>query len=238
MYIRHVMKCIAWQAVSSAAHEAGAVFVLDGVASGMLWVDMEALGVDAYVTAPQKGWTSPACAGLVILSKAGNALTDETTSTSMALNLKKWRDVMDAYLNGGFAYHTTMPTDCLQLFRDAALETKEFGFAKAQAGFLELGQRVRALLDKYGYKSVAASGYEAPGVVVAYTSDPDMIKKMVQQGLQLAAGVPLMLDEADAPSTRFRIGLFGIDKVYDMDQTVSHIEQALIAIKRGGREEL
>lgn len=120
------------QAVSRAAHDAGALFVLDGVASGMLWIDMAALGVDAYVTAPQKGWTSPACAGVVVLSPAGNKAVSETTSTSMALNLKKWRDVMDSYLGGGFAYHTTMPTDCLALFRDAAHETQAYGFQNAK----------------------------------------------------------------------------------------------------------
>jgi len=228
-YIKHV---------ADAAHKAGALFVLDGVASGMLWVDMEALGLDVYITAPQKGWTSPACAGVVILSPAGNKAVSETTSTSMTLNLKKWRDVMDSYLAGGFAYHTTMPTDCLALFRDAAKETQEYGFDKAKEGFIHLGHNVRAMLSKLGFKSLAAPGFEAPGVVVVYTEDPAMIKKLMEKGLQLAAGVPLMLDEAAAPTTRFRVGLFGIDKVYNLDRTVSILEDAVTAILKESRDEL
>jgi len=224
------------KAVADAVHSAGGLFVLDGVASGMLWVDMERLGLDVYITAPQKGWTSPACAGVVILSPAGNAAVSATTSTSMTLNLRKWRDVMDSYLSGGFAYHTTMPTDCLALFRDAAAETQAYGFGKAQEGFLELGARVRAMLGKLGFKSVAAPGFEAPGVVVVYCDDEAMVRKLVGEGLQLAAGVPLMLDEAVPAARRFRVGLFGIDKVYHLERTVSILEKAVVAVMAGKDE--
>mmetsp|Transcript_24947 Transcript_24947/g.44444 ORF Transcript_24947/g.44444 Transcript_24947/m.44444 type:complete len:409 (-) Transcript_24947:178-1404(-) len=224
------------KAMADAAHSVGGLFVLDGVASGMLWVDMEALATDVYITAPQKGWTSPACAGVVILSPAGNTAVSATTSTSMTLNLRKWRDVMDSYLSGGFAYHTTMPTDCLALFRDAAQETQAYGFGKAQEGFLQLGANVRSMLSKLGFKSVAAPGFEAPGVVVVYSEDEAMVKKLVGQGLQLAAGVPLMLDEAVPAAQRFRVGLFGIDKVYNLDRTVSILEKAVTAVMTGKDE--
>lgn len=225
-------------AVSSEVHKLGSVLALDGVASGMLWVDMTTLGVDAYITAPQKGWTSPACAGIVMLSEAGNGLVSKTTSSSMSLNLRKWRDVMDAYLGGGFAYHTTMPTGCLQLFRDAAEETRDYGFRKAQEDFLELGRWVRALLIELGYKSVAAPGFEAPGVVVVHSSYPALVSKMAGHGMQLAAGVPLMLDEAELPAQRFRIGLFGIDKVYDVNGTVALLQKALGEVVTSSKEEL
>ena len=158
---------------------------------------MKALGVDVYLTAPQKGWSSPACAGIVMLGPRANKAVSETTSDTYSLNLRKWRDVMEAYLGGGFAYHTTMPTDCLQIFRDAVLETRKYGFKKAHQDFVALGKATREMLERKGFRSVSAPGFQAPGVVVSYTDDAALVKKVKAQGVQLAAGVPWMLDEKE-----------------------------------------
>src|SRR5690606_33110353 len=141
-----------------------------------------------------------------------------TTSTSYACDLRKWLQIMDAYKNGGHAYHATMPTDALARVRDAMHDTKRYGFDKACADQLELGHRVRALLARLGYPSVAAPGFEAPGVVVSYTDDPDIQsgKRFAGLGLQTAAGVPLQCDEPAGFRT-FRIGLFGLDKLGNID---------------------
>lgn len=216
------------KAVADATHAVGGLFVLDCIASGTIWVDMAATGVDVLVSAPQKGWSGPPCAGLVMLSPAGVERLEATTSSSFACDLRKWRDIMAAYETGGHAYHATMPTDALTVFRDVMKETEAFGFAEVASAQAELGTRVRALLEERGFTSVAAAGFEAPGVVVSYTDAADIKtgKRFADAGLQVAGGVPLMCDEPDDFST-FRIGLFGLDKIGNIDRTVASLEAAL-----------
>lgn len=216
------------KAVADAAHEVGALFVLDCIASGTVWVDMKDIGVDVLISAPQKGWSASPSAGLVMLSERGLARVQETKSSSFAADLGKWLQIMQAYENGGHAYHSTMPTDALTGFRDTMLETQAIGFDALRDKQVELGSGVRKLLAERGYKSVAAAGFEAPGVVVSYTDDPDIQngKKFVEHGMQIAAGVPLMVDEPDGFST-FRLGLFGLDKLADTDAAISKLEMTL-----------
>lgn len=216
------------KAVADATHEVGGLFVLDCIASGAMWVDMRATGVDVLVSAPQKGWSgSPACA-MVMLSQRARAAIDHTTSTSFACDLKKWLQVMEAYENGGHTYHTTMPTDALARLREVMLETRAYGFDKVRQEQIELGRQVRALFESRGIKSVAAEGFQAPGVVVSYTRDPEIpnSKKFLALGLQTAAGVPLQCDEPVGFST-FRVGLFGLEKLHHVDRSVQHLAQAL-----------
>ena len=212
-------------AMAQAAHEAGALMVLDCIASGCAWVDMEALGVDVLISAPQKGWSAQPCAGLVMLSERGVARMGETQSDSFTLDLGKWHAIMQAYLDGGHAYHATMPTDALRVFRDTMLETKEYGFERLKEAQWKLGEGVRAMMVEKGVTSVAADGYGAPGVVVSYTDDPDVKsgKAFAAQGMQIAAGVPLQVGEPDGFST-FRLGLFGLDKLYDVDGTLERLK--------------
>ena len=214
--------------IAEAAHKAGAIFVLDCVASGALYVDMAALGVDVLLTAPQKGWTASPCAGVVMLGQGGLERIAQTTSTSYAADLKKWQSIMQAYENGGHAYHATMPTDGLRQFRDALHETRDIGFADVKQAQIDLGARMRALTESYGFVSVAAEGFKAPSVIVNFTDDPDLKsgKKFMEQGLQIAAGVPLEVGEPDDYMS-FRIGLFGLDKLMNIDRTVSSFEDAL-----------
>lgn len=216
------------RALADAVHEHGGLMVLDCIASGTLWVDMAATGVDVLISAPQKGWSGSPCAGLVMLSAHGETVLQETTSTSFSCDLKKWREIMAAYENGGHAYHATMPTDGLRAFAEVMRETREMGFADARAAQEELGRRVRELLEGQGVKSLAATGFKAPSVVVSYTDDPEMQtgKKFAQLGMQIAAGVPLQCDEAEDFRT-FRIGLFGLDKLKDIDRTVSLFAKTL-----------
>jgi aspartate aminotransferase-like enzyme len=216
------------RAVGQAVRAVGGLFVLDCIASGAMWVDIQATNVDVLVSAPQKGWTgSPGCA-FVMLSERARERIDQTTSTSFACDLKKWLQIMETYESGAHMYHSTMPTDALARVRDVMLETKAFGFEKARAAQKELGSKVRALLAAHGYKSVAAPGYEAPGVVVSYTSDPEIqsSKKLLALGLQTAAGVPLQCDEG-ADFKTWRIGLFGLEKLGNVERTVQHLEGAL-----------
>lgn len=217
--------------VAAAAHEVGAVMVLDCIASGCVWVDMEATGVDVLISAPQKGWSASPSAGVVVLSPRGEERLAATESNSFALDLKKWRAIMAAYEGGGHAYHATMPTDAIVGFRDAMLETKAMGFAAAKAAQWELGREVRALLAKKGVPSVAAEGYQAPGVVVSYTDQPDIQNgaKFRAQGMQIAAGVPLQVGEG-AEFKTFRLGLFGLDKLKDVPATVARLERAVEAV--------
>ncbi len=219
------------KSMADAAHEVGALMVLDCIASGCIWVDMKALGVDVLISAPQKGWSASPSAGMVMMSDAALARLDETTSDSFAMNLKQWRAIMAAYEGGGHAYHATMPTDAIKGLRDAMLEAKEVGFDTLKVAQADLGAKVRALLASKGYQSVAADGFGAPGVVVSYTNDPDIKtgKKFAALGLQIAAGVPLACDEGDSFST-FRLGLFGLDKLADVDATVARLEVALSQI--------
>jgi aspartate aminotransferase-like enzyme len=217
--------------MAAAAHDVGALLVLDCIASGCVWVDMAETGVDVLITAPQKGWSSSPSAGLVMMSAAAVARLEATTSDSFALDLKKWRSIMAAYEAGGHAYHATMPTDALVGFLDAVRETKAMGFAAAKAAQWELGRTVRAMFAARGLVSVAAEGFAAPGVVVCYTDDPAIQNgaKFREQGLQIAAGVPLQVGEGAAFKT-FRIGLFGLDKLADVAGTVQRLERAIEAV--------
>lgn len=219
------------RAVAEAVHAVGGLFVLDCIASGAIWVDMAANGVDILISAPQKGWSSSPCCALVMLSERARAAIDATTSTSFACDLKKWLQIMEAYEKGGHAYHGTLPTDALTRLRDTMKETEKFGFEKARAAQAELGDKVRALLARHGIPSVAAEGFGAPGVVVSYTEDPDVQsgRKFMDQGLQTAAGVPLQCDEG-ADFHTFRIGLFGLDKLGNVNRTVQNLERALTRI--------
>ena len=217
------------RAVTEAVHAGGGLFVLDCIASGAVWIDMEALGVDVLVSAPQKGWSGSPCCGLVMLSERALERLGQTKSTSFSCDLAKWHQIMQAYENGGHAYHATMPTDGLRSFAAVIAETEAFGFELAKARQIELGARVRAVLETAGYPSVAADGFQAPGVVVSYTSDPGVKSgaKFAAAGLQIAAGVPLQVGEPDGFQT-FRIGLFGLDKLKDVDRTVATLERAIL----------
>ena len=216
------------RAVADAVHAVGGLFVLDCIASGTIWVDMAATGVDILISAPQKGWSASPCCAMVMLGAEARARIAATTSTSFACDLRKWLQIMEAYEGGGHAYHATMPTDALVRLRDAMRETERRGFGTVRAQQQELGDKVRALLARRGIASVAAEGFQAPGVVVSYTDDADMQsgRKFLGAGLQIAAGVPLQCDEP-ADFRSFRIGLFGLDKLGDIDRTVRHLEQAL-----------
>ena len=219
------------KAIAEAAHEVGALFVLDCVASGCVWVDMRALGVDVLISAPQKGWSASPCAGLVMLSEAALAAARAGKSTSFAIDLGKWNSIMEAYLNGGHAYHATMPTDALIQFRDAMAETKAAGYEALRAAQWEQGNAVRAMLAARGVQSVAAEGFTAPGVVVSFTDDPDVQngRKFAAIGYQIAAGVPLMIDEG-ADYKSFRLGLFGLDKLKDVPASLARLEAAFNAV--------
>ncbi|WP_399697790.1 aminotransferase class V-fold PLP-dependent enzyme [Xenophilus sp.] len=214
--------------VSAAAHEVGALFVLDCVASGAVWVDMQATGVDVLISAPQKGWSSSPCCAMVMLSERAREAIEGTASSSFSCDLKKWMQIAEGYEKGQHAYHTTMPTDALVRLRDVMRETRDWGFATAKAAQEELGAKVRALLESRGFPSVAAEGFKAPGVVVSYTLDPDIqsAKKFIEAGLQTASGVPLQCGEGPDFRT-FRIGLFGLEKWRHIDRTVGHLAAAL-----------
>ncbi len=216
------------RAVADAVHAVGGLFVLDCIASGTIWVDMQKCGIDILISAPQKNWSGSPCCGLVMLSTEARARIEDTTSTSFAADLKKWLHIMETYEQGGHAYHATMPTDALRSLRKVMHETEAYGFAKVKEEQFELGQRVRRLLAERGIKSVAADGFGAPGVIVSYTSDDDIKtgKKFVALGLQIAAGVPLQCDEG-ADFKTFRLGLFGLDKLQNIDRTVATLAQAL-----------
>jgi aspartate aminotransferase-like enzyme len=221
------------KAVSAAVHEVGGLFVLDCIASGALWVDMRDCGVDVLVSAPQKGWSGSPCCAFVMLSELARERIDSTTSSSFALDLKKWLQVMETYESGSHVYHTTMPTDALTETRNAMVETRARGFEALRHSQIELGQRVRGAMVKHGYPSVAAEGFQAAGVVVSYTHDPDMqsSKAFLDLGLQTASGVPLQCDEGPDFRT-FRVGLFGLEKLGRTEQTVQPLEDALLKIER------
>jgi aspartate aminotransferase-like enzyme len=216
------------RAVTAAVHEVGGIFVLDCIASGTIWVDMKACGVDVLISAPQKGWSGSPCCGLVMLSDRAVERLETTNSTSFACDLKKWWQIMQAYENGGHAYHATLPTDGLTVFRDLINETGAFGFEQARQMQQELGDRVRASLRSKGIKSVAATGFEAPGVIVSYTDNAEIQsgKKFMLAGVQIAGGVPLRCNEPE-PFQTFRIGLFGLDKLKNVDRTVANLENVL-----------
>jgi aspartate aminotransferase-like enzyme len=217
--------------VAEAVHEVGGLFVLDCVASGALWVDMKACGIDVLITAPQKGWSASSCAGLICFSERAMARMEETTSSSFAIDLKKWFQIMKAYEDGSHSYHATMPTDTLAVLRDAMNVTLKAGVDTLYQRQEELGRKVRALLAEFGFKSVAAEGFEAPCVVVVHTTRANLHNTSAfrEQGLQIAAGVPLMCDESEQFRT-FRLGLFGLDKLNNVDETVGQLRTALRAI--------
>jgi aspartate aminotransferase-like enzyme len=219
------------RAVADAVHAVGGLLVLDCIASGALWVNMEALGVDVLVTAPQKGWSGSPCCAMVVMSARARAAIDGTTSSSFACDLKKWLQIMEAYEKGGHAYHATMPTDALIRLREVMTETRHYGFEKVRQEQLKLGNKVRALFERRGIVSVAAEGFKAPGVVVSYTSDPEVqsSKKFLALGLQTAAGVPLQCDEG-ADFMTFRVGLFGLEKLHNVERSVQHLAAALDAM--------
>lgn len=215
-------------AVADAVHSVGGLFVLDCIASGCIWVDMKETGVDVLISAPQKGWSASPCAGLVMMNAAAKEKMAQSTSSSFAANLATWSGIMDAYTGGGHAYHATMPTDALKDFRDTMFETRDYGFAKLKVAQQELGDKTRAVLAARGFPSVADTGFAAPGVVVSYTDDAGLQNgsKFAANGVQIAAGVPLRCDEPADYST-FRLGLFGLDKLYDVDATIARLEAVL-----------
>ncbi len=216
------------RAMADAIHSVDGLFVLDCIASGTIWVDMEESGVDVLISAPQKGWSGSPCCGLVMLNVRGREKIESTTSSSFACDLRKWLQIMETYENGGHAYHATMPTDALTSFRNVMKEAEVYGFDKVRAQQQELGDKVRALLASKGAKNVAARGFQSPGVVVSYTEDSDIHtgKKFKECGIQIAAGVPLRCDELEDFQT-FRLGLFGLDKLQNIDRTVAKLEEAL-----------
>jgi aspartate aminotransferase-like enzyme len=220
--------------VADAVHAVGGLFVLDCIASGAMWVDMQACGIDVLVTAPQKGWSSSPCCAMVALSERARQVIDGTTSTSFACDLKKWLQIMEAYESGGHAYHATMPTDALKRLCAVMFESQALGFDRLRLAQAELGRKAREMLSRHGIPSVAAPGFEAPGVVVSYTQDPEVqsSKKFLAQGLQTAAGVPLQCDEGSDFMT-FRIGLFGLEKLLNVDRTVDLLEGALDQVMPG-----
>lgn len=214
--------------VAAATRRVDGLFVLDCIASGAMWVDMEGIGVDILITAPQKGWSASPCGALVLFSERARCAIGGTSSSSFAVDLKKWLEIMEAYEGGGHAYHATMPTDAIVRFREAMRETEAFGFDRARSSQRELGAKVRGLFASRGFRSLAAPGFEAPGVIVNYTDDPGLhnASKFAAAGLQTAAGVPLMCGEPEDFRT-FRVGLFGLDKLGNIDRTVASLETAL-----------
>jgi aspartate aminotransferase-like enzyme len=220
-------------ALTQAVHSYGGVFVLDCIASGAMWVDMKATGVDVLVSAPQKGWSSSPCCAMITMSEHARQVIEHTTSSSFACDLKKWLSIMETYEAGSHAYHSTMPTDALSRLCVVMEESEQIGFQSLKNAQIELGTKVRACLEKHGFKSVADKKFQAPGVVVSYTTDPDIqsSKKFLAEGLQTAAGVPLQCDEGSDFRT-FRLGLFGLEKLQNVDRTVHLLEQAVETILR------
>ena len=218
--------------VADATHQSGGIMVLDCIASGALWVDMKKTGVDVIVSAPQKGWSGTPCCALVMMSQRALDILQSTESSSFACDLKKWREIMEAYENGGHAYHATMPTDGLKNFRDVMKETQGLGFEAMKEAQIDLGNKIRAILEEHGYKSVAADGYKSPGVIVSYTNDPAIKSgaKFSQAGMQIAGGVPLKCGEPEDFST-FRIGLFGLDKLTNIQRTVETFASTLATVQ-------
>ena len=216
------------RSIAAAVHSVGGMFVLDCIASGAIWIDMKDCGVDVLISAPQKGWSASPAFGMVMLSSDAAEKINETKSTSYSCDLLKWLQIMQAYESGGHAYHATMPTDAIKHFRDTVNETAEFGFDNARKKQQELGDKVSALLERNNITSVAAKGFQAPGVVVSYTTDKEIQNgsKFKDIGMQIAAGVPLQCDEGDDYQT-FRLGLFGLDKLKDVDAVVKKLEQAI-----------
>jgi len=220
------------QAIGAAVESINRLFVLDCIASGAMWIDMKKCKVDVLISAPQKGWSSSPCCAMIALGERAREKIEQTQSNSFAMDLKKWLQIIEAYENGGHLYHATMPTDGLKILRDNMKETQALGFATAQARQIDLGMKVRSMLESNNFMSVAAPGFQSPGVVVSYTSDPEIQngKKFLQAGMQIAAGVPLQCDER-ADFRTFRLGLFGLEKLLNIDRTVANLKNALDCIK-------
>lgn len=216
------------RALAEAVHEVGGLLVLDCIASGALWVDMAELGVDVLVSAPQKGWSGSPAAGYVMLGSAAREAVLTSRSSSFAADLKVWLGVAEAYLEGKATYHATLPTDALAHNAMAMRETFDLGLDTARDAQLELGRRVRSLLADRGLPSVAAADVAAASVVVVHTDDPAVKSGAAFKpvGLQVAAGVPLHCGEPADYST-VRIGLFGLDKLTDVDAAVARFEKGL-----------
>jgi len=223
---------------AQAMHEVGGLFVLDCIASGTVWADMKDLDVDVVISAPQKGWTGPACAALVMMSERATQVMMETEETSFSMSLKRWSAIMDTYENGGFGYHTTLPTDALRQFHEISVETLKFGIPQLKSAQIELGQKSHETLQSKGLKAVAAPGFESPGVLVYYSppnsetstsqiENPIMMQKFKENGLQIAMGVPWKIDEPETPMKTFRMGLFGLDKLANIPETVDVMDEAL-----------
>ena len=219
--------------LAEAVHAVGGLLAVDCIASGCIWLDMEKLGIDILLSAPQKGWSGTPCGGLVMLNGTAYQKAQETQSDSFALDLKKWLQIMEAFENGGHAYHATMPTDGLLRLHDMMREAEGIGFDKLAEAQRELGGKIRSLLAERGFPSVAAAGFEAPGVVVAYTDNPEIQsgRAFIPHGMQIASGVPLQCGER-ADFQTFRLGLFGLDKLQNIERTVQSFAEALSKIER------
>ncbi len=215
------------QAIGAAVESVNGIFVLDCIASGAMWVDMKQCRVDVLISAPQKGWSSSPCCAMIALNERAREKINHTQSNSFAMDLKKWLQIIETYENDSHLYHATMPTDALKILRNNMKETQALGLSTAMARQIDLGLKVRSLLESKNFTSVAAPGFQSPGVVVSYTSDPDIQngKKFILEGLQIAAGVPLQCDERPDFRT-FRLGLFGLEKLKNVDQTVANLRKA------------
>src|SRR5690606_19135508 len=169
-----------------------------------------------------------ATAKIALPSEKGRDAVAAGTPTSFALDLNRWLAISDGYRDGSAAYHATMPTDSIAHNLAQMVETRDRGLDTLRAAQIELGTRVRVLLASRGLPSVAASGFAAPSVVVVHTTDAGLRtgSSFREQGLQIAAGVPLHCGEPDSFTT-FRLGLFGLDKLADVDGTVARLEAAL-----------
>lgn len=216
------------RALAEAVHDVGGLLVLDCIASGALWVDMTELGVDVLLSAPQKGWSGSPAAGYVMLGAAAREAVQASRSSSFAADLRVWLGVAEAYLKGKATYHATLPTDALAHNATLMRETFDLGLDTARDAQLELGRRVRSLLADRGLPSVADADVAAASVVVVHTDDPALKSGAAfkQVGLQVAAGVPLHCGEPADYST-VRIGLFGLDKLTDVDAAVARFEKGL-----------
>ncbi|MDO5726803.1 MAG: aminotransferase class V-fold PLP-dependent enzyme [Bowdeniella nasicola] len=211
--------------VAAATHEVGGIFILDCIASGPLWVDMEDIGVDVLISAPQKGWSGSPTAGYVMLNARARRAVADSTGSSFALDLRTWMDIADAYVGGSHAYHATMPTDTLLANVRAMEETLNLGLDQARERQWELGNGIRQVCEQAGFTSVAAPPWQAPTVAVMYCPDPTIVAAYADVGVQVAAGVPLKVGEREDYSA-FRLGLFGLDKLTDVPAAIARLRRA------------
>ncbi|MFH4355460.1 MAG: aminotransferase class V-fold PLP-dependent enzyme [Neisseriaceae bacterium] len=219
--------------VARVTHEVGGWLIVDSIASGATWLDMQELNIDLLLTAPQKCWASTPCCALIMVNGAMRQYIDQTQSDSFALDLKKWFETMEVYERGGFAYYATMPTDSLKQLRDSMAEAKKLGLKNLKIQQEVLGREVRKLLKMRGFSLVADDAFAAWSIVVAYTDDLNIHsgKKWAEVGVQISSGVPLQCDEP-SDFTTFRIGLLGWDKLNSVASTVAELEQAIGRIQK------